>query len=119
VNVIQTDLEYDLAVLRVPVTELVPVRVAKEPNPVCGKLAIALGPEGLLAFGVVSIPRLEKMDPLIEEPEDKEQQPGQLTHTRLPGMIGRFELGVEFTSISCLKNQRLRRDCDREISSVR
>jgi hypothetical protein len=70
--------------------------MAKEPNPVCGTLAIAVGPEGPLAFGVVSIPRLENMDPLIEEPEDKEQQPGQPTHTRLPGMIGRFELGAGF-----------------------
>jgi len=96
VKVIQTDRDHDLAILRVPVTELVPVRLAKEPNPVCGTLAIAVGPEGPLAFGVVSIPRLENMDPLIEEPEDKEQQPGQPTHTRLPGMIGRFELGAGF-----------------------
>lgn len=96
VEVIQTDIEHDVAVLRVSAADLVPVRMAKDTNPVCGTLAIAVGTGGPLAFGVVSIPRLENMDPLIKEPEDKDHQPGQPTHTRLPGMIGRFELGAGF-----------------------
>ena len=55
---------FDLALLSVPATDLKPVRWADNFNPPVGTLLAAVGTEGPLAVGVVSVPRRDLVAPV-------------------------------------------------------
>jgi serine protease Do len=64
VRVVGAEPAFDLALLKVPASDLRPIRWADELDPPVGTLLAAVGPEGRpLAVGVVSVPRRDLPDP--------------------------------------------------------
>ena len=82
-RVVGVDPAFDLALLLVPVTDLKPVRWARDFNPPVGTLLAAVGTEQPLAVGVVSVPRRDLGAPV--RPTDT--LPLRLPAGR-PGIVG-------------------------------
>ncbi len=98
--VVGIDPAYDLALLRVPASGLVPVTWAKPANPRAGTLLAAAGTGELpVAIGMVSIPRRETPGPHPSAPSRYSRPPAGA-----PVLTGRTERGVGYRVESSGRN---------------